>query len=311
MAMATPAGNSTPPSPLPSTASSLWARLLHDHGPSKANGTQLPPYAHLTPQDKAGTSTRILLHDTHARLEKFSERANSIFSEIEASKREMVRVREEVESLREKELEAIAQLINRCQSSLQKTIGDPVQAREATAIQASLTLTTERLHALEGKISCKLEALITLLQTQNQLSQSLQEQFSLSQNQQSRILELLAPLHPALQSIPLHISIACNAIMEKIPQGCRCINSCPVPSPPSATSTHTSSSKGSAEAELPEATRKRRKIDLSHSPQHITSTRGDQDRSIGVERHQASVGTRNQFQECNGSQLSGRCPVWV
>lgn len=52
----------------------------------------------------------MLLHDTHARLEFFSERANLVFSEIEASKREMVRVREDVESARERELDTIAQL---------------------------------------------------------------------------------------------------------------------------------------------------------------------------------------------------------
>jgi hypothetical protein len=52
----------------------------------------------------------MLLHDTHARLEEFSERANLVFSEIEASKREIVRVREDVESARERELDTIAQL---------------------------------------------------------------------------------------------------------------------------------------------------------------------------------------------------------
>jgi hypothetical protein len=108
--MATTTSTSTPSSPLPSTASTLWAHLLNRRSPSKANATQPHSYAQLTPQDKAGTSTRILLHDTHARLEQFSERANSIFSAIETSKREMVRVREEVESAREKELDAIAQL---------------------------------------------------------------------------------------------------------------------------------------------------------------------------------------------------------
>jgi len=110
--MATTAGNSTPSSPLPSTASTIWAHLLNPRGPSKANATQLASGSgsQLTPHDKAGTSTRILLHDTHARLEKFSERANAIFSGIETSRREMVRVREEVESAREKELDTIAQL---------------------------------------------------------------------------------------------------------------------------------------------------------------------------------------------------------
>jgi len=105
--MTTTAGTS---SPIPSTASTLWSYLLNPRSPSKANATQPHSYAQLAPQDKAGTSTRILLHDTHARLEKFSERANSVFSAVEASKREMVRVREEVESAREKELDTISQL---------------------------------------------------------------------------------------------------------------------------------------------------------------------------------------------------------
>ncbi|KAI0282781.1 hypothetical protein BGY98DRAFT_906168, partial [Russula aff. rugulosa BPL654] len=132
---------------------------------------QPPSYAQFTPQDKTGTSTRMLLHDTHARLEAFSERANLVFSEIEASKREIVRVREDVESARERELDTIAQLsmfliffpriyaFNRCQSSLQKTIGEPVQSREVAMIQAGLTVTTERLHAIEENINSKLDAL--------------------------------------------------------------------------------------------------------------------------------------------------------
>lgn len=71
----------------------------------------------------------------------------------------MVRVREEVESAREKELEAIVQLVNRCQSFLQKAIGDPVQAREAASIQANLTLALERLNTLDDKINGKLDSL--------------------------------------------------------------------------------------------------------------------------------------------------------
>ncbi|KAI0294447.1 hypothetical protein BC826DRAFT_1012433 [Russula brevipes] len=267
--MATTAGTSTPSSPLPSTASTIWAHLLNHRGPSKANATtQLASGSgsQLTPHDKAGTSTRILLHDTHARLEKFSERANAIFSGIETSRREMVRVREQVESARESELDTIAQLINRCQSSIQKTIGEPAQAREVTTMHASLAVLTERLHTLEDKMNNKLDALTALVQTQTQLSQSLQEQFSRTQIQQSRILELLAPLHPILQSVPLHINLARNAILEKVPKRCRCRcdDRCSSPSITSAMSPRrTPSSKKNAEnAEPPLEARKRRRIDI-------------------------------------------------
>jgi hypothetical protein len=99
----------------------------------------------------------------------------------------MVRVREQVEDAREKEFEEIAQLsafhfhvfflraymlsmacssgsvisisVNRCQSSLQKAIGEPMQAHQATAMEANLTLTSERLHSLEDKLNSRLDVL--------------------------------------------------------------------------------------------------------------------------------------------------------
>jgi hypothetical protein len=49
--------------------------------------------------------------------------------------------------------------VNRCQSSLQKTIGEPLQAREAATMQASLTVIAERLRASEERIYSKLDAL--------------------------------------------------------------------------------------------------------------------------------------------------------
>lgn len=50
-------------------------------------------------------------------------------------------------------------LVNRCQSFLQKAIGDPVQAREAASIRADLTLALERLNAHDDKINSKLDSL--------------------------------------------------------------------------------------------------------------------------------------------------------
>ncbi|KAI9510292.1 hypothetical protein F5148DRAFT_1147636 [Russula earlei] len=315
--MATTAGASTPPSPLPSTADTLWAHLLYHRGPSKANATERLNHNQLTPQDRAGTSTRILLHDTHARLEKFSECANSIFSEVEASRREIVRVREEVENAREKELETIAQLrmssferiyacyLNRCQSSLQKTIGEPAQARETAAMQACLAVTTERLRTLEEKINSKVDAVTTredtesfctqLVQAQTQLSQSLQEQFSRAQTQQSRILELLAPLHSILQSVSLHIDIARNAILEKIPERCGCRgntadngSSTSIPSAVPSNRTPLSAEDDAGQL-LP---RKRRKVSLDapHSDPSNPSARGYEGQLIAVEERQATSG---------------------
>jgi hypothetical protein len=49
--------------------------------------------------------------------------------------------------------------VNRSQSSLQKTIGEPLQSREAATMQASFTVMTERLRALEESTYSKLDAL--------------------------------------------------------------------------------------------------------------------------------------------------------
>jgi hypothetical protein len=173
-------------------------------------------------------------------------------------------------------------------------------------MQTSLTVTTERLHAFEEKINSKFDALtavecslmllddlkkyrlpfcMQLLQTQNQLSQSLQEQFSRVQSQQCQILELLAPLHPLLESVPLHISIARNAILEKIPKGCqcRCIDYCPGSSIPSAVPSCGGTPLENSEP-LVEARKKRRiSLDTPHPDSNSPPARGDREQSILVE----------------------------
>ena len=93
------------------------------------------------------------------------------------------------------------------------------------------------------------------------MTQSLQEQFSSVQTQQGRILELLAPLHPILQSVPLHINLARNAILEKIPKGYPCTNNRSGGSIPSTQpSSRTLSSQEGAEPPL--KVRKRMRTDL-------------------------------------------------
>lgn len=204
--------------------------------------------------------------------------------------------------------------VNRCQSSLQRTIGEPAQARDATITQASLTVTTERLHALEEKLNSKLDALTTvggivpnlsaemtpnyypctqLLQTQTQLSQSLQEQFSHAQTQQSRVLELLAPLHSILQSVPLHINIARNAVLEKIPEGCRCrcTGYRSDPSIPStATCCRTPLSKEDAKLSLGARKKRRISFDTPHFDPNNPPIFGYQDQPVAVEDHHTPLG---------------------
>jgi hypothetical protein len=69
----------------------LWAHLLgKDKLPAPPNSYVIPPP--LAPLDKNGTSMRILLHDTQAHLERFSVRADKLFSSVEETKREITTV---------------------------------------------------------------------------------------------------------------------------------------------------------------------------------------------------------------------------
>ena len=78
----------------------LWGHLLSKHGASRAlpSSTASGSFigkAHIpavAPRDKAATSTRILLHDTQANLEKFTERVDRLTEGIDAAKKELVTV---------------------------------------------------------------------------------------------------------------------------------------------------------------------------------------------------------------------------
>jgi len=140
-----------------------------------------------------------------------------------------------------------------------------------------------------------------LLQTQTQLSQSLQEQFSCAQTQQNRILELLAPLPQIVQSVPLHINIARNAILEKIPaDGCRCHGRCSNPSAIPQASNSTPLSKENAEP--PFGARKRRRIglDITHPDPNDPLVGRYQRQPIVVEPRQT---------HCEFTQKSGETPA--
>ena len=128
-----------------------------------------------------------------------------------------------------------------------------------------------------------------LLQTQSQTSQSLQEQISCLQSQQSRILELLAPLHPILQSVPLHIDIARNAIIEKIPEGCQCTKPC---SGPTLSPGITPPSRRNADLSLVSRKRRRISLDSQHSESHLPAPREylDLDQRLENKMHQMPHG---------------------
>jgi hypothetical protein len=84
-----------------STASStLWAHLLNKDATASGSGLNSGlaslGLAASAPADKTGTSVRILLHDTQATIEKFSDRVDRLLSEAEGSRQKLLARNEEV-----------------------------------------------------------------------------------------------------------------------------------------------------------------------------------------------------------------------
>ena len=97
----------------PSTAASgLWGHLLRkdaSQSPQSTAWTSTTLGKHspaIAPLDKAGASTRILLHDTQAHLERFTDRVTQLTAGLDDAKRELVGVpklyQEEHEQLEER-----------------------------------------------------------------------------------------------------------------------------------------------------------------------------------------------------------------
>jgi len=81
-------------------SSTLWAHLLNKDttasGPGLKTGLAAVGLTASAPPDKGGTSVRILLHDTQATIEKFSERVDKLVSEAEDSRQKLLARNEEV-----------------------------------------------------------------------------------------------------------------------------------------------------------------------------------------------------------------------
>ncbi|RPD76720.1 hypothetical protein L226DRAFT_506286, partial [Lentinus tigrinus ALCF2SS1-7] len=142
----------------PSSSSGLWGHLMRatvSQVPtsSAASSTTLGRHpAAVTPLDKAGASTRILLHDTQAHLEKFTEKVGHLATGFENAKQELSTVQKLYQDEHEQLVDRMIGLANRCQAELQKAIGCPAQTAEVREVSKDLTAFATRLEALDKKI---------------------------------------------------------------------------------------------------------------------------------------------------------------
>ncbi|PFH51030.1 hypothetical protein AMATHDRAFT_122148, partial [Amanita thiersii Skay4041] len=103
----------------------------------------------LTPLDKNATSMRVLLHDTQANFEKFSTRVDNFLNGLAETKSEINLVKSLFERGQETLTNDIIDLVNRCQSQIQKTLGSPAQASGMEQLSKDIN---QRLDCLDKRL---------------------------------------------------------------------------------------------------------------------------------------------------------------
>lgn len=129
-------------------SSVLWAHLLRKDtlAAPPSSDIPLPPIA---PTDRTGTSLRILLHDTQAHVERFSERVEKLTKGVDEAKQELGLTKTLFQREHEELTNEMYNLVNRCQTEIQKTTGRPAQAERMEEFCKGVQL---RLDGLDKRI---------------------------------------------------------------------------------------------------------------------------------------------------------------
>ncbi|KAJ7653470.1 hypothetical protein B0H17DRAFT_395341 [Mycena rosella] len=188
----------------PPASAALWGQLLRKNTLAAPSVVPLPPTA---PLDRTGTSMRILLHDTQANFEKFSTKVDTLTSGINEAKREIVIVKDLFQRERESLTLDVVDLVNRSQTQIQKSIGEPAQASTVELFRKDVD---GRLDGLTKRI----DDMQSFNQTQSQALQNVAQALHSLQDQQGKILSALLPLLPLLHAVPVHIDSARSSINE-------------------------------------------------------------------------------------------------
>ncbi|KAJ7068526.1 hypothetical protein C8F01DRAFT_1017954 [Mycena amicta] len=186
-----------------STNNALWGQLLR----KTTLARDAPLVAPTAPLDKTGTSMRVLLHDTQHNFERFSHRVDSLSSGIEDARQEIVVVKDLFNGAQESLVNDVVDVVNRCQTHVQKAIGDPAQASVVEQFRKDVDT------RLDG-LSKRIDDMQSFNQTQSLALQNALQMLNAVQEQQGQILTALLPLQPLLQAVPVHIDSARSRINE-------------------------------------------------------------------------------------------------
>ncbi|CAK5262800.1 unnamed protein product [Mycena citricolor] len=187
-------------------SNALWGQLLRKSAAPDNNPLPIPPGA---PLDKTGTSMRILLHDTQANFEKFSGKVQLLTTGLEETKREISVAKDLFKGAQDALKLDILELVNRAQTRLQKSIGDPVQTSALESLRQDMDSRLGGLVKRIDEVQSFNHTQALALQNACQMLQNLQEQ-------QCKILTTLLPMLPLLQAVPVQIDSVRSCINESM-----------------------------------------------------------------------------------------------
>ncbi|KAL5513206.1 hypothetical protein ACEPAH_3604 [Sanghuangporus vaninii] len=217
------ANDASPPPPPTSQARSrpekvlakgpFWARLPAlrtmtstvggSQSQAQVSGSPVPPPIALP--DRV-SSTRILLSDTQACIQKLSTHMDIIGSRSEQALKEIQLAREALETGSEKIVADIADVVYRCQTTLIKNIG----------VQESIL---DKINGSVAKLTISSDALLKLYEAHNaslaSLTQTMHGIMNIQQSAQVQHTQLVAaitPLELLVRSIPVHIDALVPAV---------------------------------------------------------------------------------------------------
>lgn len=163
----------------------LWTHLLGKDVPVDDSPLSMAPP--IVPQDRVGTSMRVLVHDTQSRLDGLSTKLDGLFTQVGDTRSQITDAN--------KALAEITKSVGRSQSELTARIGALGQTQTLELVRASQANTENALRTLEKRI----DALQTAQEQQNLLLQ-----------------QTVIPLLPLLQTLPVQLEAMMRTVCVEL-----------------------------------------------------------------------------------------------
>ncbi|KAI5124256.1 hypothetical protein M0805_005105 [Coniferiporia weirii] len=174
--------------------------------PSAVQGSSVPP---IVLPDRIGT-TRVLLHDTQACIQKFAARMDVLGTHIDQALKEVQLARAALEISGEKTVADVVDVVYKCQASLVKSIETQGNALEKTGEKISQLISTN--DALVRLYDAHHSSLNLLLQTSHTHTNAIQA----LQTQQCQNLAALAPLEALIKAVPVHVDASQSTFLAGV-----------------------------------------------------------------------------------------------